>query len=694
MSLMAGYDIVLEFSKATIEKMLKNTISLNGTPLYPPFELSLPFTVAGQTGTVHFMVMDGNSIHLADLSADERAVFDIGFTNTSVIVGSLVAQALVGTLEISVKLRITSPTETPPNTLVADFSDVSVTTSLIPLSEAALQNALTEAQLPTPPSVAQLYELANTTIQQLLNKNLLVTLKPFTIDPGQIGDISGSPNIPNGARYMSMVNHNIRDPATGEQALGLFGVLIPANFILKTGNVALKTTTAIAAGEDFAVSLSGQSFHQFIFCPAAMTKLNASSQMPGTCGVGAGVESHGATITRLADSLDTGHINVDGTVYKSGFCYTASSPFHIEITLPVVNNQLSPQTSPPQTDPTVDIDWYCAVAAAVVGGYLAGVVGAIAADATVQVVGQIALAFRGITVPNVSVPPVGLPKFADKMTLDSALVSKEGLTLLGTLDIPPAFSGAIPQIGITVTVTNPEGQELVDNGTYHYKCTNAITCQDCPSHDFDYQQFAQYQAVTLQASATLLGTPVKWEWSLQDTLKTFPLASPRGSAALKVLANYPEPLPGGTNVLETALVLYTNVNDTVTWVRMLEGNGNWVVGVNLRGTDPLGTSLQTFAYVQIQHLVIVFGQDYDAYMKGCALNRYGRMIRILTSPQPVPPEGNWNPENIDTLVQDVAILGSVTQEEVLAQAAMRFGPIVLARFSTGIYGQVSTATSK
>jgi hypothetical protein len=680
-SLMADFDVVLEISKASVEKMIRTRLVINNQNVLPPFEFSIPITVLGQSGTVHFMVMDDTSIQLVDLTTDERAVIGIGFTDTSVIVGNLIAAPLSGTVTISVKLRITSATETPPNALVADFADNSVTVNLDPASIAVLQAALAKVQPPISLSTQQFYDLASGTIHSFFLPYGPVALKSFSIDPNQPGDIT-TPGIANGARYVSLVNHNIN-----HKALGLFGILFFG--LPPRGDVSLKTETAIPPGEDFAVSLSPDTFHAFIFCPAAMAKLQASSaQMPGSCGNGGGVPSHGATVTSLADSFDNGHINVDGSVQKSGFCYTASSPFHLELTLPVNNHLLNPQLSAPQIDVTVDIDWYCALASAVVGGYIAGIIGAIAGDVIIHLVGQVVLAIRGITIPDLSLSQVPGPKLVAKMTLESASIFKEGLVLGGKLDIPPAFSGAIPQIGITWSVTTSEGPTEIGTGTYHYGCTSVITCIDCPSKDFTYHEYGQSQAFTLQASAILLGTPMKWEWWFQDTEKRIPLTSPSGVAKLKLIANYPLPLPSGTNVAESVTIGYMVDSDTVTSRRII-GGGNWVFGVYLRGTDPTGISLETFALVQIQHEVIDLGKCYDDYMKGCARNRYGRLIRILTTPQEVPPEGNWNPEGIYSLIQDVAALGGVVQEEVLVQASLRFGPQILAVFSKGISGQVN-----
>ena len=74
----------------------------------------------------------------------------------------------------------------------------------------------------------------------------------------------------------------------------------------------------------------------------------------------------------------------------------------------------------------------------------------------------------------------------------------------------------------------------------------------------------------------------------------------------------------------------------------------------------------------------------DAYMKRCTINRLGRMSRIGTVQQPVPPEGSWNREEVVTLIQDVVVLGAATQEAVLTQATMRFGPQILSKFVAGV----------
>jgi hypothetical protein len=527
MSLLAGFDIVTEISKAAVEKILKSKINVNGTPLLPPFELSISISVNGKPGTAHLVVTDTvNGVRLTSLDANENAVITITFTDSSVIAGPFSATPLSGTLSVSVPLRVTGPGENPPNTLIADLSTLPFNQNscqLIPDpgSFNTISKALVDASIPL--SEPEFISQAQGALELFFSGMGPVSLVAFSIIRNSDGDILSNPPV-----YEFVKNHNISD-----QALALFFVVLAQND--GAGNVGLKSTTAIPADQDIAISMSPQVFHRFFFCPKAATKFNVQpSQLPATCG--SGVNTQGVTLTNIADSFDTGHINIDGVVEKSGFCYSASGTFHTEITILIQNNKLLPQSSTPQVNVSVDISWYCVLAGLFVSGYIGGIVAEQVTSILLDVLSGVLEAAIPIVAPTIPLKAVNIPQLFTNVTFIDDAIASEGVTLSGKVNVIPPAVPEFPDPTVSMMQSVATIVEETDTGTYDYQCQPGPDCIDCPSHQFVYTNQFQSQTITLQAVPVLLGRPVTYEWWIGFDSNKIPLFTARG---LKQLWSFP-----------------------------------------------------------------------------------------------------------------------------------------------------------
>jgi hypothetical protein len=64
--------------------------------------------------------------------------------------------------------------------------------------------------------------------------------------------------------------------------------------------------------------------------------------LPGSCGPAGGFDTQGVTVSNISDSFAKGHIDINGSVSKSGFCYDANGTFHGTITFSISGTTLTP----------------------------------------------------------------------------------------------------------------------------------------------------------------------------------------------------------------------------------------------------------------------------------------------------------------------------------------------------------------
>ena len=94
----------------------------------------------------------------------------------------------------------------------------------------------------------------------------------------------------NGSISPKLQYEKVKPASIGNEALGLFGILLLAN--QSNGDPAFKHSTAITPDHDVSITISPEVFHSLIFCPAVASTLGSDiSSLPGSCG-GVGAIGH------------------------------------------------------------------------------------------------------------------------------------------------------------------------------------------------------------------------------------------------------------------------------------------------------------------------------------------------------------------------------------------------------------------
>src|SRR5215468_6510538 len=105
MSLISGFDLLIEISNETIRKLLQTNLQIGGVSANPPFELSFPIS-GDANGTAHVIVTDLQ----VDLNANDTISLTLSFDRASVAMTaplSLAVCPLDGNIVISdVKLEM------------------------------------------------------------------------------------------------------------------------------------------------------------------------------------------------------------------------------------------------------------------------------------------------------------------------------------------------------------------------------------------------------------------------------------------------------------------------------------------------------------------------------------------------------------------------------------------------------------
>ena len=172
-------------------------------------------------------------------------------------------------------------------------------------------------------------------------------------------------------------------------------------------------------------------------------------------------EEEDVDLTELSIEPRDGFIRVSATVRKSGFCYEASGTVAALIRMEIRDGRLIVDSEVEDPDVDIDIPWYCALAAAVVGviigGLLFGLIGAIVGGILLPIIlwlttegvegiieraaQEIADAINDLS-PSVDVPAVGIELifsdvFIDDVTIagrllisDNAPIRAEGTVVL------------------------------------------------------------------------------------------------------------------------------------------------------------------------------------------------------------------------------------------------------------------------
>ena len=602
MSLLAGFDMVTEIANPTIRNLIRKNMSLGGVPANPPFELTLPLGT-GFSGSVHLVVTD---LQL-DLNSDESLTLHLAFDRTSAFAQSplpLTICPLEGTIHVKVPLSLTGSGNTRQVTGMT--SSATVTSDYSQASEQVIANAL--AGSPITPQQFKALALAKITsfVQSTTNATLPMA---FTVLPGMNGSISP-------LQYSSLKLHCITNADRKKQALALCGNLLAAT--QNKGNPSGKTTTAIAAGRDVAVSIAPEAFHTIFFCPQVATALGVEiNQLPTSCGGAGSLSKEGVEITSLKDTFANGHINIVGTVEKSGFCYDASGSFHAQVALAVSGGSLVPTLSLDEPDVSIDIPWYCYLAVGVVLGPLAATILFIVDQIIDSVVDGIAKsALSGALGSGLGAISVGGLSGA---SFNAVAVTPEGMTLQGSVPVFVPTSSFSPNLDIFGSVTT-SSRAALSSGTWHTR----IVCQS-EVKDYPYTEYAQSQTGTYDLTSSMLAIPLRPSYSIAavGAGESFPLKGQSGTITIdNVNTTYCLPLDlGGSEVKQTIHIDFEVIGTLVKLRnRPEEGNFSLILTASVKdcaGKAPGGIPASVTNVVQFDGNFAEIGGGYWEQYQEC-----------------------------------------------------------------------------
>jgi len=348
MSLMAGFDVILECSNATVVRLLEASFQIGSGTANPPFDVDL--------GTLHLIVTDIQ----VDLRAGDRVGIIIGFSNSSVT-SPVMISPLDGSFTVSVK--IANPVHGRPFLELSQVTTNDITLSLSETSKGVVEKAAVPLGFFT--------ALATGAVKSFISMQPAVPLLPATVAivPGVDGGFLQS-----SVQLAAVEAHCIANADRARQSLAFCGVLLAAND--GHGDFSAKTESAIAPEDDVCTSISPAAFHASIVCPALREALlgptGKTSDLPPQCGTSPGLtnsNTNGLTVTSLSDSLGEGHIDFDlaATQEPASGVHVAVT-VHGEIVLTPDTGKISATLNLP-TDPSVDVSldgWVWALA--VLGG--------------------------------------------------------------------------------------------------------------------------------------------------------------------------------------------------------------------------------------------------------------------------------------------------------------------------------------
>ncbi len=616
---LAGFDFVLEISQSSILNIIKRDMTIGSIPLRPPFELTLSMT----GGSAHLIV---NDLQL-DLDDDDTLVLHLVFSDSSSTLqslGSRVLCPLSGSIAVRVPFNLQHTLDLRQATI--NMAAATITISWTEEAEQAIASDLAGS----PVTPVQFKTGAQQAVLSFITTFGLVPL-PLTFfeTPGTNGSL-----VP--LVFTSLEMHCIGAPNRSQQALAFFGNLLVAT--QTNGDHTAKTTTDIAPGREVAISLAPGVFHTLIFCPNVMTSLgaNAVGDLPPSCGTGNSFEFQGMTITNIADQFSSGHININGQLEKSGFCYEATGSFHAKITLSVNGSTLTPeiQFDPPDVD--FDIPWYCFLTVGAILGPIQSVLLAIIEAVIDNVVDDIAGSMIGEALGN-NLPGVNLGNLGGT-TFSSVVIEPAGLLIQGDISffIPEStFNESLYLDGSTTT----SQKNILSTGILSAQ----LICMDEPK-DYPYTEYSQTQVATYDVFATMLPTP----FTVSYRIKTpkiggtwVYLEGNSGTLAIPdVDTTYALPFgSGGTKVTQTVYVDYERFG-TGLKLRNRPEDGNYsiyleIIDITSCAGDSLIESIQSVhEWVHFNGNVLEMGGSYLEDYQECLGELRKQKEKFLDSQRP------------------------------------------------------------
>jgi hypothetical protein len=642
MSLMAGFDIILEFSNATVVKLLEANLTIGSGTANPPFDLDL--------GVAHLIVTDLQ----IDLLKNDIVRLTVVFNNSAAL-SPVVIAPLDGSFNLDVHIIKDSNGRPVLNLPGVQASDI--TLNLSPPSQTLVQNAGL--------SVAFFESAANYAVQNFISLQPAFGLLPkqIAIVPGVDGTYSAS-----GVRVERVEAHCIPNQDRSKQSLAFFGILLAAND--GNGSFTERTGSAITPGDDVCISIAPAAFHSVVVCPALRDALltgsnKNTSQLPPQCGVSKGLSNSntfGVTLTSLTEGFGDGHfdLNASGN-YSPQAGINATMSVHATITLKASNGEIVATTLIDPPSVSVSLDWWAWFLAAILGPSAlaaAGVADAIANNLAENIANGFASAFKNTQAS------FGIPYIA----ADQVVITTEGLTVSGKLQ-----SGSIPMPTERVRGIALSGSVVdalmtnVKNGVLHLT-------SGCPQGDYPYTEQSQQQEANYEVLSSLMGYPMKLEWSIGAGDAVLPLAGLNGNVTVQADSWHPF-APGTTQNVTISYAIDPSPAVSIH-LKNLPSDGNYRVWLMVRATDPLNNVAYAGTEIDFEgdHFE-VFG-SYDADLRKCWERLKQEIQKVTAKPLNLVhyvPVDHPAPDALANLIRAVASIGGPMSADFLSKLRLAHG---------------------
>ena len=338
MTLLAGFDMVIEISRSALEGLI-GSASLGGQSLTPPTEMHQ----ASGPNSIDLMVLQPLSLSLSP-GATNWATIDIPFEDSTFTLSGTTLGPVKGTLSIAgffemLTVNGTDPNK-PPFAQQVAFFPKAVTHSFdttVAYSANAL-NALAD----------------RTKFEQTIDADLSVALAGNPLPAGPMWMIDPTQNGSLGGRFCDVTVDVI-----GTESIGLFGILLAFN---EGSGDSTQATSVLGAGESVAVRLSPRAFHDLVWCPqwagaaaAALADQPAklaqfvAQNAPPDCGSGELPLSGGTTLSGTSIQFEDGFIHMSGNVFRGNegaYCFRVDVSFQTDLSFEIQNGKLQPNLSP------------------------------------------------------------------------------------------------------------------------------------------------------------------------------------------------------------------------------------------------------------------------------------------------------------------------------------------------------------
>jgi hypothetical protein len=460
-----------------------------------------------------------------------------------------------------------------------------------------------------------------------------------------------------GLRFRSVTVQNI-----DAHTIGLFCMMILAN---DTPSSVVRTDPGLPGSLGAALSMSGPTFQQLIFCPgiteSLVSKFDPTTQtpdqfaqlvhdkMPPACGTVDYVPlSGGLKLTNILARLENGYVQVNGTAIQGKtdvYCFRLVANFWTHLLLSVKSDgtiTASLVPNPPNITTYIDVSWFCVILYFVAAFVLSPIAGFLA----------VWILFTLDWLANILVPmlapslnlglgqseQVGLAGF----TLQKIDIFSDRLTLLGKVKVAtPPTPTLSPGRSVDLAVTDDQAtnETEIGSGTYHFPGSKY-----CKAKDYPYTESTDEEQVTLTATPHFMPQPGDLITSLgvQTTKVSYGLVDPK--------------------------------------TLQLTGHGAFNYGVKVTvECDSDENFVATAEYiVGFTNHTIAMGGGFDDDMKKCGMAARLAINLLRTIPQAVPRGGDLTYGEVVQILREAALQGHPGAAEGIATAVTVYGAKVIA----------------